>query len=195
MTAGPAGFSRSMDDRRDAPDSAEEPLARALPGIEPLPREERERVIERRRRPGRRRPAAAGAAPAPLFDVERYGEVVAALARGADPRWLDRLRGGRVAPDAELDLHGHTAASAAVALEAAVARAAADRRRCLRVVHGRGLRSPGGPVLKEEVIARLTAPPLAAHVVAFATAPPDRGGGGALLVLLRGPRDAERRAR
>jgi DNA-nicking Smr family endonuclease len=185
-----------MDDRRDTPASAAELLARALPGIEPLPREERERVIEPRRRPRvRRPPATAGAAPAPPFDVERYGEVVAALARGADPRWLDRLRGGRVAPDAELDLHGHTAASAAVALEAAVARAAADRRRCLRVVHGRGLRSPGGPVLKEEVIARLTAPPLAARVVAFATAPPDRGGGGALLVLLRGPRGGESRRR
>ena len=184
-----------MDDRRDTPDTAEELLARALPGIEPLAREERERVIEPRRRPGRRRPAAAGAAPAPPFAVERYGEVVAGLARGADPRWLDRLRGGSVAPDAELDLHGHTAASAAVALEAALARATADGRRCLRVVHGRGLRSPAGPVLKEEVVARLTAPPLASRVVAFATAPPDRGGAGALLVLLRTPRDPARRAR
>jgi DNA-nicking Smr family endonuclease len=195
MAAGRAGLRGAMDDPREPPASAEELLARALPGIEPLDREERERVIEPRRRPGRRRPAAAGAAPAPPFAVERYGEVVAALARGADPRWLDRLRGGRVAPDAELDLHGHTAASAAVALAAAVARAAADRRRCLRVVHGRGLRSPGGPVLKEEVIARLTAPPLAGRVVAFATAPPDRGGGGALLVLLRGPRGGESRRR
>lgn len=184
-----------MNDPRDAPDSATDLLSRALPGIEPLAREERERVIEPRRRPTGRRPGNAGAAPAPRFEVERYGEIVTALARGADPRWLDRLRDGRVEPDAEVDLHGHTAASAAVALEAAVARAAADRRRCLRVVHGRGLRSPGGPVLKEEVVARLTAPPLADRVVAFATAPPARGGAGALLVLLRTPRDGGRRAR
>jgi DNA-nicking Smr family endonuclease len=182
-----------MDDRRQPRPSAEDLLARALPGIEPLALEERERVIEPRRRPGRRRPATAGAAPAPSFEVERYGEVVAALARGADGRWLDRLRAGRVAPDAELDLHGHSAESAAVALEAAFARAAADRRRCLLVVHGRGLRSPAGPVLKEEVIRRLQAPPLAGRVVAFATAPPDRGGAGALLVLLRVPRGGERR--
>lgn len=182
-----------MDDRRPPPASTEELLARALPGVETLPLEERHRVIERRRRPGRRRPAAPESTPRPPFAVERYGEIVAALARGADGRWLDRLRAGRVAPDAEVDLHGHTAASAAVALEAAFARAAADRRRCLLVVHGRGLRSPAGPVLKEEVIARLQAPPLAGRVVAFATAPPDRGGAGALLVLLRVPRGGERR--
>lgn len=185
MADGLVGLRGSMADQHDTPASAEELLARALPGIEPLAREERERVIEPRRRPGRRRPATTVDAPAPRFEVERYGEFVAALARGADPRWLDRLRDGKVAPDAELDLHGHSAASAAVALEAAVARAAADRRRCLRVVHGRGLRSPGGPVLKEEVIDRLASAPLATRVVAFATAPPDRGGAGALLVLLR----------
>jgi DNA-nicking Smr family endonuclease len=182
-----------MDDRRTPPGGAEDLLARTLPGVEPLPLEERERVIERRRRPGRRRPAAPGSPPRPSFEVERYGELVAALARGADARWLDRLRAGRVAHDAELDLHGHTAESAAVALDAAFARAAADRRRCLLVVHGRGLRSPAGPVLKEEVIRRLQAPPLAGRVVAFATAPPDRGGAGALLVLLRVPPGGERR--
>lgn len=181
------------DRRREPPAAAEDTLARALPGVEPLPLEERERVIEPRRRPGRSRPAAPGSTRRPPFEIERYGEVVAALARGADARWLDRLRAGRVAPDAELDLHGHTAASAAVALEAALARAAADRRRCLLIVHGRGLRSPAGPVLKEEVIRRLQAPPLAGRVVAFATAPPDRGGAGALLVLLRVPRGGERR--
>lgn len=195
MADGLVGLRGSMADQHDTSASAEELLARALPGIEPLSREKRERVIEPRRRPGRRRPATTGAAPTPRFEVERYGEIVAALARGVDPRWLDRLRDGRVAPDAELDLHGHTAAAAAVVLEAAVARAVADRRHCLRVVHGRGLRSPGGPVLKEEVIDRLTAAPLAARVVAFATAPPDRGGAGALLVLLRGSRDGDRRAR
>jgi DNA-nicking Smr family endonuclease len=186
-----------MDDLRpDPPLSAEELLARELPGVEPLPREERERVIEPRRRPGARRsPSAPAPAARPAFSVERYGEVVAALARGADPRWLDRLRDDRVAPDAELDLHGHTAAAAAVALDAAVARAAAEGRRCLLVVHGRGLRSDAGPVLKEEVIARLQAPPLAGRVVAFATAPAGLGGGGALLVLLRTARGEARSGR
>lgn len=186
-----------MDDPRpDPPLSAEDLLASALPGVEPLPREERERMIEPRRRPGaRRRPSPLTVAARPTFTVERYGEVVAALADGADPRWLDRLRDGRVAPDAELDLHGYTAAAAAVALDTAVARAAAEGRRCLLVVHGRGLRSAAGPVLKEEVIARLQGPPLAGRVVAFATAPAGRGGGGALLVLLRTARGEARSGR
>ena len=187
-----------MSDRRDDTDSLDELFARALPGVVPLAEAEQpRRIVERRvvgphaRRPGLARPPGRGLAPGarlPRFAVERYGEIVTALAAGADTRWLDRLRAGAVPPEASLDLHGHSAASAALALDAFLARAAADGSRCLLVVHGRGRRSPGGPVLKEEVVRRLLAPPHAAGVVALATAPTAHGGPGALLVLLRGGR-------
>lgn len=190
-----------MDDRRDDDDSLDELLARALPGVVRLPEDERRRAAPRRRPPGQppegprppagqpsgRRPAPhrrrAAAAPS-RFAVERYGEIVTALAPGADPRWLDRLRAGAVPPEASLDLHGLTADAAAVALDAFLARTA-PATRCLLVVHGRGRRSPAGPVLKEEVVRRLLSPPHAARIVALATAPPAHGGAGALLVLLR----------
>lgn len=173
---------------RDDTERFDDLLADALPGVQRLPEAERQRVLPSRR-PGRR-PATATARRAeptrrPRLVVERYGEVVTALADGADPRWLDRLRAGSLPPDASLDLHGHSAASAATALDAFLARAAADGSRCLLVVHGRGRRSPGSPVLKEEVVRRLLAPPHAARVVALATAPAAHGGAGALLVLLR----------
>jgi DNA-nicking Smr family endonuclease len=55
--------------------------------------------------------------------------------------------------------------------------------RCIRVIHGKGLRSgPAGPVLKEEVdhwLRKLD------NVAAFASARPVDGGTGALYVLLR----------
>jgi DNA-nicking Smr family endonuclease len=56
--------------------------------------------------------------------------------------------------------------------------------RCLKIIHGRGLKSPRGPVLKEFVI-RLLSGPLSKHVDAFATARQCDGGLGALYVLLR----------
>ena len=65
----------------------------------------------------------------------------------------------------------------------------ADGDRCVRIVHGRGLRSQGGPVLKDAVLAWLQEPPLAAIVMAFASAPPAWGGPGALFVLLRRRRE------
>ena len=53
------------------------------------------------------------------------------------------------------------------------------------MVHGRGLHSPEGPVLKEALPGWLAAAPIGARVLAFATAGPEAGGAGASYVLLR----------
>jgi DNA-nicking Smr family endonuclease len=53
------------------------------------------------------------------------------------------------------------------------------------VVHGRGQHSEAAPVLRNELPGWLQERPLATLVMAFCTAPPSRGGSGALLVLLR----------
>jgi DNA-nicking Smr family endonuclease len=55
------------------------------------------------------------------------------------------------------------------------------------VIHGRGQHSAAEPVLKRQLPDWLTAPPLAAHVLAFSPAPTRLGGAGATLVLLRRP--------
>ena len=55
--------------------------------------------------------------------------------------------------------------------------------RCVRVIHGKGLGSPGKtPVLKDKVHRWLVQK---AEVVAFVQAPPMQGGAGALVVLLQ----------
>jgi DNA-nicking Smr family endonuclease len=60
--------------------------------------------------------------------------------------------------------------------------------RCVRVVHGKGLGSPGkAPVLKEKVHRWLVQK---AEVVAFVQAQPAHGGAGALVVLLQPVRAA-----
>lgn len=60
------------------------------------------------------------------------------------------------------------------------------RRRCVLLIHGRGLNSPDRvPVLKNALVGWLTRGRLAKRVLAFATARPVDGGAGALYVLLR----------
>lgn len=97
-------------------------------------------------------------------------------------RVLEQLRRGEYAVEDEIDLHGLTAASAREALREFLAEALARRLRCVRVVHGKGLRSgPRGPVLKHAVNAWLRR---IDRVLAFASAPRRNGGTGAVYVLL-----------
>ena len=64
--------------------------------------------------------------------------------------------------------------------------ARAAGKRCVLIVHGRGLHSRDQlPVLKEALRGWLATHRLARHVLAFATARPADGGGGAVYVLLR----------
>jgi DNA-nicking Smr family endonuclease len=95
-----------------------------------------------------------------------------------------RLRRGQWALQAEIDLHGLTRDGAREALARFIAEAAQRGARCVRVVHGKGIGSPGRlPVLKGKVRAWLVQNEL---VMAFVQAPRAQGGHGALLVLLDG---------
>jgi DNA-nicking Smr family endonuclease len=96
---------------------------------------------------------------------------------------LRKLRRGQFAVEAEIDLHGLTRHAAHAALRQFLNECVLRGLRCIRVIHGKGLRSGlAGPVLKEGVdhwLRRLD------NVAAFASARPVDGGTGALYVLLR----------
>jgi DNA-nicking Smr family endonuclease len=120
------------------------------------------------------------------YAVEENGESWSARADGVDRRVWGKLRTGRVPREAQLDLHGLNRARALQALNRFMesARTAGERR--LLVVHGRGLHSgPEGPALREIVRESLTSGLQAGFVLACCTAPPELGGAGATLVLLR----------
>jgi len=119
------------------------------------------------------------------FEIERSGESVRGLAFGIDRAHLRRLERGEIDFDRRLDLHGSNAAEARHLLTNELKNAFASGNRCVLIVHGRGLHSEDGPVLKTAVIEWLTTPPLAAHVMAFSSALPAEGGPGATAVLLR----------
>lgn len=124
------------------------------------------------------------------FRVERVSDGVRALAEGIDRRHLRRLGRGEIDYDRRVDLHGYDTGEARRYLTDELQNAVESRARCVLVVHGRGLHSDDGPVLKEAVIEWLTAPPLAANVMAFSSAPTADGGTGATAVLLRRVRSA-----
>jgi len=98
-------------------------------------------------------------------------------------RVFRRLRRGRYVIQREIDLHGMTGDEAREALRAFIGGCIADRLRCVRIVHGKGLGSgAAGPVLKSGVnrwLRRWN------EVLAFCSAPPCDGGTGAVYVLLR----------
>ncbi|MEM7469333.1 MAG: Smr/MutS family protein, partial [Pseudomonadota bacterium] len=119
----------------------------------------------------------------PITAELEYGDE-ASFRRPEIPRTVMRkLRRGQLSVQAEIDLHGHTAAEAKEALSNFLAYAHRNNYQCVRVVHGKGHRSPGKvPVLKPKVVKWLA---LRDDVAAYTTARPVDGGTGALYVLLR----------
>jgi DNA-nicking Smr family endonuclease len=102
------------------------------------------------------------------------------------PDVLRKLRRGVWAVQAQLDLHGLRRDAAREALLLFLAEAARQGRRCVRIVHGKGLGSPGRlPVLKAKVQHWLMQ---RQDVLAFIQARGPDGGAGALIVLLDPPR-------
>jgi DNA-nicking Smr family endonuclease len=94
-----------------------------------------------------------------------------------------KLRRGYWSIQGEIDLHGLRTDDAREALAAFLRDAVRQGLRCVRVVHGKGLGSPGKtPVLKGKVHGWLVQKN---EVLAFVQARGDEGGAGAVVVLLK----------
>lgn len=119
------------------------------------------------------------------FDVESLLDTDEALSYRRPGMGLDvirQLRRGRWSLQGQLDLHGLRSDEARVALGQFLREAHKVGWRCVRVVHGKGLGSPGKtPVLKNKVQRWLVQKN---EVLAFVQARASDGGAGALVVLL-----------
>lgn len=102
---------------------------------------------------------------------------------GIGPDVTRKLRRGDWAIQRQIDLHGLRTDEAREQLGAFIREAQQHGIRCVRVVHGKGLGSPGKtPVLKGRVQSWLAQKK---EVLAFVQARPAEGGAGALVVLLQ----------
>jgi DNA-nicking Smr family endonuclease len=128
--------------------------------------------------------AAAGPAPDPHAALERAQPQM-------DRRRFEKLRRGRVEPEARLDLHGLTAERAHAALTSFVLGAHARDARLLLVITGKGrpdaaaIRPHRHGILHHSVPHWLAAPPLGGRVLQVAQAHQRHGGAGAFYVYLR----------
>lgn len=112
-----------------------------------------------------------------------------------DRGWERRIRAGQLQPDASIDLHGHTLASAHAALEGALTQAVAMGSRVLLVVTGKpraggagersGWEGKGRGAIRSEIGHWLDRSPLADRIASVRVAHPRHGGDGALYVILR----------
>ncbi len=120
------------------------------------------------------------------FEIADSDEFIEGHARGLDPRVVRRLRRGEFALQAHVDLHGLLKEEAKPELEAFLARSRQQGKRCVLVVHGRGLHSKDQvPVLKEALKRWMNTGRFARHVLGFSSARPHDGGTGAIYVLLK----------
>lgn len=141
-----------------------------------------------RRRPGRARFTKAGrlaAIEASLSTIDPMvasGQALSHRRPGVPENVLRKLRRGEFGLDGELDLHGLNVAQAKQALHDFLAGALARHALCVRIIHGKGLRSGSrGPVIKSAVDAVLRQ---TSAVAAYVSAGHGDGGTGAVLVLL-----------
>jgi DNA-nicking Smr family endonuclease len=131
---------------------------------------------------------AAVPADSLLFDYDpadlEVGEELSYLRDGYPPKLLKQLKRGQFSIQADVDLHQMNVAAAQLTISEFLAECRRDGVRCVRIIHGKGLRSKAaGPVLKgltDRLLRRRD------DVVAFASARPMQGGTGAVVVLLKG---------
>ncbi len=125
----------------------------------------------------------SGQAP---FDITESDEYVEGYRVGLDPRLVSELRRGKFAVQAHFDMHGLIQGDAKEALKEFILASVRKGLRTVLVVHGRGLRSPGGhSVLKHASAGWLSHGAIGGHVLAFTSARPADGGAGATYVLLK----------
>ena len=168
------------------PEDAE--FRRAVADAEPL--ESRKKVVHRRSAPpvprqrlrDERAALAESLGPLSVDDALDAGNELVYLQDGYSRDVLRKLRRGHWVVEDELDLHGMNRHIAAVSVVEFLRHCRRRGRRCVRIVHGKGLGSrQREPVLKGLLRKWL----LREEVLAFSQAPAAQGGSGAVLVLLK----------
>jgi len=112
------------------------------------------------------------------------GEYIEWTRPGTRKDLAKRLHRGDFSVQYYIDLHGLTLTEAEEALIEFFKESLSRQYSCIKVVHGRGLKSPHGPVLKE-AFKKLLRGPFRKWVLAYATAKDCDGGLGATYVLLK----------
>ncbi len=159
---------------------------RAMEDVEPLHHDRAAPWRPRRRPEPLRLPEEQEPGEAFGDTAEEAPEFLEFRRPGIQLRLFRDLQRGLIEPEASLDLHGMRVDDARRALGRFLDQSLKARRRCVRIIHGKGRRSGGQPVIKQRVNQWL---PQRREVLAFCSAPRWDGGTGAAYVLLSRKRE------
>lgn len=133
-----------------------------------------------------------------LTTYDLAGELTSQLAKAPvrmDHKAYKRMKRGKLSPEGRIDLHGMTLDRAHPALNRFILTSAAQGKRLVLVITGKGRdRDDGNPIptrkgiLRHQVPHWLTTPPLVQHIIQFTPAHISHGGEGAYYVYLKRPR-------
>jgi DNA-nicking Smr family endonuclease len=174
-----AAFRAAVADARPLPESGRVHLGGPMPAPRPLQHLADERAALHESLHGH----------IGLQDRLEGGDEPSYLHSGLALSVLRDLRRGRWVIQDEIDLHGLNREEARRALAAFLAQSLKRGLRCVRVIHGKGLGSPG----REAILRRLVRGWLMQknEVLAYCQAKPQDGGEGAVITLLRAQRRPE----
>ncbi|WP_051327989.1 Smr/MutS family protein [Desulfatirhabdium butyrativorans] len=119
------------------------------------------------------------------FDVSLTPEYIEGTASDISRHIPRSLYRGRFSIQAHLDLHGYTAREARIRFDAFLETCLRDSLRIVLIIHGRGLSSPGEPVLKRCVQEWIVRSSWRKWVSAYCSARSCDGGSGATVLMLR----------
>jgi len=172
----------------DATKNEEESLFLAqMDGVKPLKPDNRVTIRKAPRKPLQHPdPLPAGFTIDDMFSdaeiVEDCPDILSFSRSGLQHNVLKKLRQGKNPVEQVLDLHGLTVVEARKELQAFLGECEAAGLRHIIIVHGKGFRSKGKPVIKPMLNRWLRA---VDNVLAFHSAQPKDGGNGAVYVLLK----------
>jgi DNA-nicking Smr family endonuclease len=119
------------------------------------------------------------------FNVTNLPEYMEGYVEGTNPIVLEKLRSGEFSIQQTLDLHGCAIEEAGKLFEEFILTAVKAGLSCVRVIHGRGLKSRGEPVLKERLKTWILKAMYRKWILAFSSSRMCDGGPGATCILLR----------
>jgi DNA-nicking Smr family endonuclease len=119
------------------------------------------------------------------FPVRQTPEFVEGPGRDTNEWLVTRLHRGEFSVQGYCDLHGLDTTGALDACESFLGQAISEGKRCVALIHGRGLSSPNGPVLKDAVTRWIAYGRYRRFILAYSSAPAWDGGAGVTYVLLR----------
>jgi DNA-nicking Smr family endonuclease len=119
------------------------------------------------------------------LDVVNMPEFMEGFVEGINPMTMEKLRRGTFSVQKILDLHGYSVNDAYELFQTFIRDSVREGLKCVKIIHGRGLKSKGVPVLKEHLKTWIIKAMHRKWVLAFSNALMNDGGPGAAYILLK----------